>query len=115
VETALLAFYQANEALGPFLFLMVEEAGVPLWFIPGDALVMAAGARSSPRQPRSRRCCGRCCISSPVAYWPASGRIWSHWWRGEADDIAEVAVVIILLAIVIGALVRRRRGRQQPV
>jgi membrane protein DedA with SNARE-associated domain len=43
--TALLAFYSANEALGLFLFLIVEEAGVPLWFIPGDALVMAAGAR----------------------------------------------------------------------
>jgi membrane protein DedA with SNARE-associated domain len=43
--TALLAFYSANEALGLFLFLIVEEAGAPLWFIPGDALVMAAGAR----------------------------------------------------------------------
>jgi membrane protein DedA with SNARE-associated domain len=43
--TALLAFYSTNEPLGLFLFLIVEEAGVPLWFIPGDALVMAAGAR----------------------------------------------------------------------
>jgi membrane protein DedA with SNARE-associated domain len=42
---AVWAFYSANEALGLFLFLMVEEAGVPLWFIPGDALMMAAGAR----------------------------------------------------------------------
>jgi len=46
IVTALLAFYSANEALGLFLFLMVEEAGVPLWFIPGDALLMAAGAHS---------------------------------------------------------------------
>jgi membrane protein DedA with SNARE-associated domain len=43
--SALLAFYSANEALGLFLFLTLEEAGLPLWFIPGDALVMAAGAR----------------------------------------------------------------------
>jgi membrane protein DedA with SNARE-associated domain len=45
IVTALLGVYSANEGLGLFLFLMVEEAGVPLWFIPGDALVMAAGAR----------------------------------------------------------------------
>ncbi|MDQ6671361.1 MAG: DedA family protein [Chloroflexota bacterium] len=43
--TAALAFYTSNEALGLFLFLLVEEAGVPLWFLPGDTLVMAAGAR----------------------------------------------------------------------
>ena len=45
IVTALLGVYSANEGLGLFLFLMVEEAGVPLWYIPGDALVMAAGAR----------------------------------------------------------------------
>jgi membrane protein DedA with SNARE-associated domain len=45
VFSALLAFYSANEALGLFLFLMIEEAGLPLWFLPGDALVIAAGAQ----------------------------------------------------------------------
>ncbi|HEV7663341.1 MAG TPA: DedA family protein [Chloroflexota bacterium] len=45
IVNALLAFYAANEALGLFLFLVLEEAGVPIWFIPGDTLVMAAGAR----------------------------------------------------------------------
>jgi membrane protein DedA with SNARE-associated domain len=45
IVTALLAFYSANEALGLFLFLIVEEAGLPVWFLPGDALLMAAGAR----------------------------------------------------------------------
>jgi len=28
-----------------FLFLFIEEAGVPLWFLPGDVLVMLAGSR----------------------------------------------------------------------
>jgi membrane protein DedA with SNARE-associated domain len=28
-----------------FLFLVIEEAGVPLWFLPGDVLVMLAGSR----------------------------------------------------------------------
>ena len=205
--TALLAFYQANEALGLFLFLMVEEAGVPLWFIPGDALVMAAGARpgntpatvlqillaatagatlgSTALYTMVRRggrpvldryghilhlnekrittledwlhrygplaiVAGRLIpgLRTPttvmaglfeVPYWvfaPSNafaallwtllyffaGSLLASQWQnlvalvaGEADDITEVAVVIILLAIVIGALVRRRRGRQQPV
>ncbi len=43
--SALVGFYSANEALALFLFLTVEEAGVPLWFLPGDALVIAAGAQ----------------------------------------------------------------------
>src|SRR5438132_12957524 len=42
---ALLSFYVANELLGLFLFLVIEEAGVPLWFLPGDVLVMLAGTR----------------------------------------------------------------------
>ncbi len=42
---ALLSFYGANELLGLFLFLFIEEAGVPLWFLPGDVLVMLAGSR----------------------------------------------------------------------
>ncbi len=41
-----MAFYFEHELLGLFLFLTVEEAGVPLWFLPGDTLVIAAGARS---------------------------------------------------------------------
>jgi membrane protein DedA with SNARE-associated domain len=50
--SALVGFYSANEAPGLFLFLMVEEAGVPLWFLPGDTLVIAAGAQSG-RTPAS--------------------------------------------------------------
>jgi membrane protein DedA with SNARE-associated domain len=46
VVDAVLAFYVANELLALFLFLTVEEAGLPLWFLPGDALLIAAGARS---------------------------------------------------------------------
>lgn len=42
---ALLAFYAAHELPGLFLFLLIEEAGVPLLF-PGDTLIMAAGART---------------------------------------------------------------------
>jgi membrane protein DedA with SNARE-associated domain len=43
--SALVAFYFNNELLGLFLFLMVEEAGLPLWFLPGDTLLIAAGAQ----------------------------------------------------------------------
>jgi membrane protein DedA with SNARE-associated domain len=50
--SALVVFYAEHEALGLFLFLTVEEAGVPLWFLPGDTLVMAAGAQSG-RTPGS--------------------------------------------------------------
>ena len=50
--SAVLGFYSANEALGLFLFLAVEEAGVPLWFLPGDTLVIAAGAQTG-RTPGS--------------------------------------------------------------
>ena len=50
--SAILGFYSANEALGLFLFLAVEEAGVPLWFLPGDTLVIAAGAQTG-RTPGS--------------------------------------------------------------
>ena len=39
-----MAFYSANQALGLFVFLLVEEAGAPIWFLPGDALLIAAGA-----------------------------------------------------------------------
>jgi membrane protein DedA with SNARE-associated domain len=42
---ALLSFYATNELLGLFLFLVIEEAGVPLWFLPGDVLVILAGSR----------------------------------------------------------------------
>lgn len=44
VPGALLAFYATHELLGLFLFLLVEEAGVPL-LLPGDTLIIAAGAR----------------------------------------------------------------------
>jgi membrane protein DedA with SNARE-associated domain len=44
ILSALLAFYSANQALGLFVFLLVEEAGAPIWFLPGDALLIAAGA-----------------------------------------------------------------------
>jgi membrane protein DedA with SNARE-associated domain len=197
-----LALYSANEALGLFLFLMVEEAGVPLWFIPGDALVMAAGARpgntpatvvlilvaatagasigSTALYTMVRRggrpaldryghflhlnekrittlegwlhrhgplaiVAGRLIpgLRAPttvmaglfeVPYWvfaPSTafaallwtllyffaGSLLASQWQslvalvaGEADDIAEVAVFVILIAIIVGALVRRRRG-----
>jgi membrane protein DedA with SNARE-associated domain len=39
-----LAVYAANELPALFVFLLIEEAGVPLLF-PGDTLIMAAGAR----------------------------------------------------------------------
>ena len=51
-----------------------------------------------------------------LLYFFAGSLLASQWQSlvalvaGDADDIAEVAVVVILLAIVIGALVRRRRG-----
>lgn len=41
-----LSLYATHEALGLFLFLLIEEAGVPLLF-PGDVLIIAAGARPS--------------------------------------------------------------------
>lgn len=41
----LLAAYQRHEAIGLFLFLLVEEMGAPLLF-PGDTLIAAAGARA---------------------------------------------------------------------
>src|SRR5438128_6662860 len=44
-QSPLPSFYGANELLGLFLFLFIEEAGVPLWFLPGDVLVMLAGSR----------------------------------------------------------------------
>jgi membrane protein DedA with SNARE-associated domain len=37
-------WYGANELFGMFLFIGIEEAGIPLFF-PGDVLVMAAGVR----------------------------------------------------------------------
>ena len=52
-----------------------------------------------------------------LLYFFAGSLLASQWQNvvalvaGEADDIAEVAVVVVLLAIGIGALVRRRRGR----
>lgn len=39
-----LSLYASHEAIGLFLFLLIEEAGVPLLF-PGDVLIIAAGAR----------------------------------------------------------------------
>lgn len=39
-----LSLYATHEAIGLFLFLLIEEAGVPLLF-PGDVLIIAAGAR----------------------------------------------------------------------
>ena len=45
---ALIAFvldwYGEHELLGMFLFIGIEESGIPLFF-PGDMLVIAAGAR----------------------------------------------------------------------
>jgi membrane protein DedA with SNARE-associated domain len=204
IVTTLVAFYSANEALALFLFLMVEEAGVPLWFIPGDALVMAAGARPGntpatvllillactagaflgstalysivrrggrPVLDRYGRflhlnekritavegwlhrygpiaiVAGRLipglrtpttvmaglfevpywifAVSTAVAallwtliYFFAGSLLASQWQNlvalvaGEADDLAELAVVVVLLAIVVGALLKRRRSRQ---
>ncbi len=40
----LFGFYRAHEIPGLFVFLLIEEAGVPL-LIPGDVLIIAAGAR----------------------------------------------------------------------
>jgi membrane protein DedA with SNARE-associated domain len=206
IVSALLAFYSANEALGLFLFLVVEEAGLPVWFLPGDALVMAAGARpgntpatvllillavtagvsvgSTALYATVRRggrpvldryghflhlnekrittlegwlhrygplaiVAGRLIpgLRTPttvmaglfnVPYWifaPSTalaavlwallyffaGSLLASEWQnlvalvtGNADDVAQVAVLVILLAIVIGALVRRRRSRQHP-
>ena len=44
LPAALVAFYSSHELAGLFLFLLVEEAGLPLLF-PGDLLIVAAGAR----------------------------------------------------------------------
>lgn len=44
VPGAVIAFYATHELLGMFLFLLIEEAGVPL-LLPGDTLIIAAGAR----------------------------------------------------------------------
>lgn len=44
LATWVLSLYATHEALGLFLFLLIEEAGVPLLF-PGDVLIIAAGAR----------------------------------------------------------------------
>lgn len=41
----LLELYRTHELPGMFLFLLLEEAGLPL-LLPGDTLIMAAGARS---------------------------------------------------------------------
>jgi membrane protein DedA with SNARE-associated domain len=41
---AFFAWYAGHELPGLFLFLLVEEAGVPL-LIPGDTLIIVAGAR----------------------------------------------------------------------
>jgi membrane protein DedA with SNARE-associated domain len=45
IISALSSFYAAHEALGLFLVLLIEEAGLPVWFIPGDVLVIEAGSR----------------------------------------------------------------------
>lgn len=42
-----MSLYASHELAGLFLFLLVEEAGVPLLF-PGDLLIVAAGARAAP-------------------------------------------------------------------
>jgi membrane protein DedA with SNARE-associated domain len=204
---SLLAFYSANEALGLFLFLTVEEAGLPVWFLPGDALVMAAGARpgNTPatvllillavtggafvgstvlytlvrrggrpvldrygrflhlNQKRITTVEGWLHRYGPLAivagrlipglrtpttvmaglfeipyrifapstalaallwaliYFFAGSLLASQWQNlvtlvaTEADDIAEFAVLVVLLAILIGGLVRHRRGRRQPM
>jgi membrane protein DedA with SNARE-associated domain len=41
---AFLAWYALHELPGMFVFLLIEEAGIPL-LLPGDTLVIAAGAR----------------------------------------------------------------------
>ena len=41
---AFFAWYAGHEIPGLFLFLLAEEAGVPL-LIPGDTLIIVAGAR----------------------------------------------------------------------
>lgn len=50
VPAALLAFYRAHELPGIFLFLLIEEMGLPL-IVPGDALIAAAGARGHRTTP----------------------------------------------------------------
>ena len=45
IISALSSFYAAHEALGLFLVLLIEAAGLPVWFIPGDVLVIEAGSR----------------------------------------------------------------------
>lgn len=44
VPGAFLAFYTAHELPGLFLFILVEEAGVPL-LLPGDTLIIAAARK----------------------------------------------------------------------
>jgi hypothetical protein len=52
IISALLSFYAANQPLALFLFLLVEEAGAPLWCLPGDVLIMQAGSQPG-RTPMS--------------------------------------------------------------
>lgn len=44
IVAALVALYRTHEVPGLFLFLLIEEAGIPL-LLPGDTLIIAAGAR----------------------------------------------------------------------
>lgn len=44
IPAAVQALYMAHELLGLFLFLLIEEAGLPL-IVPGDTLIIAAGAQ----------------------------------------------------------------------
>ena len=46
LPSAFLAFYSSHELPGLFLFILLEEAGVPL-LLPGDTLIVAA-ARKGP-------------------------------------------------------------------
>lgn len=52
LPAALLSFYANNEIAGLFIFLLIEETGIPL-LIPGDTLVIAAGARPQRDLPRT--------------------------------------------------------------
>ncbi len=97
---ALLSFYGANELLGLFLFLFIEEAGVPLWFLPGDVLVMLAGSRP-----------GRNYFSG--AFLAQQSQMLVASVAANLDEVAELIVFLVLIAIAVGVVIRHRRAACQ--
>ena len=63
--TWVLSLYAIHEALGLFLFLLIEEAGVPLLF-PGDVLIIAAGARPDRTPDRVLLVLGSAALASTM-------------------------------------------------